>query len=352
MATRQEIKMVKSRFFAGGFCLVLLFTGCSAPKETRVEAVNVEVQKARPADELQDLAYSGTIEASTSIPLTFASVGTVERVLVSEGDAVRKGQLLAELDKTTFQNAYDMALATQARAEDAYQRVTPMHKNGTLTDVKYVEVETGLQQAKAAAGIAKKALDNCRLYSTTDGFVGKCSVDPGIVTVPNIASITIVRISKVFARVAVPENEIARIKKGEAAEIHIGALGAQEYSGTIEEIGVMADVLAHTYKIKIAIPNPEGVIKPGMVCDAIMRFPGEARGLVIPNQALLVDETGRHFVYCVDAARQKAYIRYVKIGKLMNNGVEIVEGLTADDLIVTAGHQKLADQSSVKIVHS
>jgi membrane fusion protein (multidrug efflux system) len=344
--------MLRICFVSGGLCLALLFTSCRSPKETPLEAVNIEVQKARPADESQDLAYSGTIEASTSIPLSFASVGMVARVLVSEGDAVKKGQLLAELDETTFRNAYGMALATQTQAEDAYQRVTPMHKNGTMTDVKYVEVETGLQQAKAAAGIAKKALENCRLYSTTDGFIGRRSLEPGMVTVPNIASITIVKILKVFARVAVPENEIARIKKGATAEVHIGALGARAYSGTIEEIGVMADVLAHTYKIKIAVANPEGVIKPGMVCKAIMRFPGESRGLVIPNQALLVDETGRNFVYCVDAAGQKAFLRHVKIGKLMKNGIEIVEGLTADDLIVTAGHQKLADGSSVKVVNS
>ncbi|MCX6559371.1 MAG: efflux RND transporter periplasmic adaptor subunit [Candidatus Aminicenantes bacterium] len=344
--------MRKPNIFLSGLALVLLAAACGTPPEALPEAVSVEVQKARPADEAQDLAYSGTMEASTSIPLSFASVGTVVRVLVAEGDAVRKGQLLAELDPASFQNAYDMALAARAQAEDAYRRVTPMHKNGTLTDVKYVEVETGVQQAQAAAGMAKKALDNCRLYATTDGFVGSRSLDPGMVSLPNIASITIVKISKVFARVAVPENEIARIKKGAPAQIHIGALRAREYAGTIEEIGVMADVLAHTYKIKIGIANPEGVIKPGMVCNAVLRFPGEARGLVIPNQALLVDETGRHFVYGVDAAKQEAFIRYVQIGKLMKDGIEITAGLTADDLVVTAGHQKLADRSSVKIVHS
>jgi RND family efflux transporter MFP subunit len=350
---RQEVQVAQYRFFAAGLCLALVFTGCRAPqKEAQVEAVRVEVQKPRPADERQDLAYSGTIEASSSIPLSFASVGTVVRVLVSEGDAVRKGQLLAELDSTTFQNAYDMALATQAQAADAYKRATPMHQNGTLTDAKYVEVETAVQQTKAAAAIAKKALENCRLTSTTDGFVGRCTLDPGMVTVPNIAWITIVKISKVFARVAVPENEIARIKKGAAAEITIGALGTEKHAGTIEEIGIVADVLAHTYRIKVAVPNPEGAIKPGMVCTAILFFPGEVRGLVIPNQALLVDETGRYFVYGLDAARQKALVKYVKIGRLMNGGIEIVSGLTADDLIVTAGHQKLADGSSVQIVPS
>jgi membrane fusion protein, multidrug efflux system len=330
---------------------LLVLSGCKSSGTEAPAPVNVEVQKARPADDRQDLAYSGTMEESESIPHNFPIVGTVSRVLVSEGTPVRKGQLLAELDNTNPRNAYDMAQAALAQAEDAYNRLTPMHDKGSLPDVKYVEVETGLKQAQAAAAIAKKSLEDCRLIATVDGFVGKCSLDPGTIAMPNIASITIVKIAKVFASVAIPENEIARIGRGQAAEIRIGALGTGKYPGTVEEIGVMADVLTHSYKIKIAIPNPDNAIRPGMVCTAVLRFPGEARGLVIPNQSLLVDETGRDFVYCVDAAQGKAVQKYVKTGKLMNGGIEILEGLTADDLIVMAGQHKLADQSSVKIVN-
>jgi len=132
------------------------------------------------------------------------------------GTPVRKGQLLAEIDNTTVRNAYDMAQATlaQARRKTAYKRLTPMHASGSLPDIKYVEAETGLRQAKARAAIARKSLDDCRLVATADGVVGKRSLRSGTVTVPNVTSITIVKIAKVFARVAVPENEIARIRRG------------------------------------------------------------------------------------------------------------------------------------------
>ena len=336
--------------FLSGLSLVLLGAGCDTPQETPPEAIRVEVQKARPAEDRQDLAYSGTIEESESILHSFSIVGTITRVLVSEGTPVRKGQLLAEIDSTNVRNAYDLAQATLAQAEDAYKRLTPMHAGGSLPDIKYVEAETGLRQAKTAVAIARKSLDDCRLVATADGIVGKRSLDPGTVTVPNITSITIVKIAAVFARVSVPENEIARIRRGQTAEIRIGALGGREYSGSIEEVGVLADVLAHSYRIKIAVPNPNGDIRPGMVCTAILRFPGQVRGLVIPNASLMVDEAGRNFVYRVDAAGQKALRTYVTTGVLVRGGIEIVTGLGPDDRVVTAGQQKLADQSSVQII--
>ncbi len=343
--------MIRSAYaLAGIVAPLLILAGCHSPQKEVREPVNIEVQKARPADDRQDLAYSGTIEESESIPHNFPIVGTVTRVLVSEGTPVRKGQLLAELDDTTSRNAHDMARAALAQAEDAYNRLTPMHDKGSLPDVKYVEVETGLKQAQAAAAIAKKSLEDCRLIATVDGFVGKCSLDPGTIAMPNVTSITLVKIAKVFASVAVPENEISRIGRGQAAEIRIGALGTGGYPGTVEEIGVMADALTHSYKIKIAIRNPDNAIRPGMVCTAVLRFPGEARGLVIPGQSLMVDETGRDFVYGLDAARGKAVLKYVKTGKIMNNGIEILEGLAAGDLVVTAGQHKLADQTPVTIV--
>ena len=342
--------MRRSIIFLSGLGLLLLGTGCRAPQDAPPEAVRVEVQKARPAEDRQDLAYSGTIEESESILHSFSIVGTITRVLVSEGTPVRKGQLLAEIDSTNVRNAYDLAQAALAQAEDAYKRLTPMHSSGSLPDIKYVEAETGLRQAKTAVAIARKSLDDCRLVATADGIVGKRSLDPGTVTVPNITSITIVKIAAVFARVSVPENEIARIRRGQTAEIRIGALGGREYSGSIEEIGVLADVLAHSYRIKIAVPNPNGDIRPGMVCTAILRFPGQVRGLVIPNASLMVDEAGRNFVYRVDAAGQKALRTYVTTGVLVRGGIEIVTGLGPDDLVVTAGQQKLADQSSVQII--
>ncbi len=344
------MKLLRTHIIFSIIVVMLTVAGCSNNANNKTDtAINVEVGKIKIADGKQNISYSGTVEESETIPLSFSSVGTVLQVFVSEGTPVKKGDLLATLDNSMYQNAYTIAHATELQAEDAYSRLTPMHKNGNLPDVKYVEVETGVRQAKATASIAKKNLDDCNLYATTDGYVGKRSIDPGMSAVPNFASITLVKIEKVFARVPVAENDISSIKKGQKANITIAALNNGEFSGTVEEIGVLADPLAHTYKIKIGIINKNHEIKPGMICNVTLdRYKG-TMGIFVPNRTVLIDEQGRNYVYVV--SQDKAMKKYVTTGKLLKDGIEIINGLTEGELIVIAGQQKLVDNSSVHVVN-
>jgi RND family efflux transporter MFP subunit len=328
-----------------------LIWGCSGNSGNQSDlAIKVQVEKVKPAEVNEELAYSGTIEESETIPLSFSSAGNVSQVLVSEGVMVTKGQLLATLNNATYQNNYAIMQATQQQAEDAYNRLTPMHKNGTLPEVKYVEVETGLQKAKAAAAIAKKSLDDCNLYATTDGYVGKRSIEPGSTAMPGFAAITIVKINKVFARVSVSENEIALMHKGQKATIKVGALGAATYGGAVEEIGVVADPMAHSYKIKIGVPNKDLRMKPGMICSASIESPGAVHGVVVSSTSVLVDESGKNFVYVV-SAQNKAMRKHVVTGQLLNSGIEVLDGLQVNDAVVVAGQHKLVDNASVQIVN-
>lgn len=332
--------------------LSLSIYNCSGKADSSLgeKLIQVRAQQVKACDGSESLAYSGTIEESESVSHSFSSLGTVSRVYVAEGDAVRKGQLLAEINDATYRNTYQMTRATEEQAEDGYKRLTPMHQNGNLSDVKYVEVEIGLRQARAAAAIARKNLDDCKLVATTSGYVGRRSIEPGMTATPGLASITIVKIARVFARVSVSESEIAQVKKGDQASIRIGALGGREYPGTVEEIGVMADLLTHSYKIKISVANADGLIKPGMVCSVLLRHAAETRSVVVPGHVVLVDENGRNFIYRVDAAQKQAMRVYVKTGKLVQDGIEITNGLQVGDWIVTAGQHKLVDHSPVTII--
>jgi membrane fusion protein (multidrug efflux system) len=330
----------------------LYFTGCADNKagtSLKDTAVNVEVIPAVYSDGSGALAYSGTIEESESIPLSFSTAGTVARVYVNEGEAVRKGQLLAELDDETYRNDYEMSLAAEKQAQDAYNRLLPMHKNGNIPEVKFIEVETALQQAKGAAAISKKSLNNCKLYSLVDGIVGQRSIDPGMTAMASFSSITIVKIQKVFANVSVPENEISSVKKGDIASIRIAALNNPDYTGSVEEIGVMADPLAHSYKIKIAINNKDALIKPGMICNVnLLKTRGDEK-LILPHESVKVDENGNAFVYAVSNDQNSVSRKLVKTGILFNNGIEIISGIKQGELVVVNGQQKLSDKSLVKI---
>ncbi len=327
-------------------------TGCnSGGTGGSIPPVNVEVQRVQAADEDQAFAYSGTIEESESIPLSFAVVGSVARVLVSEGDFVNKGQPLALLNEESYRNTYEMALASEKQADDACRRLQPMYRNGNLPEVKLVEVESDLERARSAATIARKNLEDCTLRSPVEGIVGRRSVEPGMNALPNITTITIVRIAKVYARVPVSEREIALIRKGERASITVAALGDPEFEGTVEEIGVLADPLAHTYKIRIGIANPKLAIKPGMICSVLIHQVRQFRGVVVAGPAVMVDESGRHYVYIVDSAQGAAVRKLVTPGALLNNGIEILAGLQCGEPVVVAGQHKLAEGTPVRVVN-
>jgi len=344
---------IPTRIFSSAFlAAAILFPACRASREAgpAPSPVKVVVQKVAPAEAGREFAYSGTIVESESLPQSFAVAGTVTRVNVNEGDFAVKGLVLAEIDDTTYRQTLEMARAAEKQAEDAFGRLSKMYKNGNLPEIKYIEVETGLQKARAAAAIAGKNVDDCRLCATAAGYVGKRSIEPGMVALPNLDSITIVRIDKVYARIPVPENDIALIRKGNRAVIRIGALGGREFDGRVEDIGVMADPLAHSYKIRIALANPDRVIKPGMVCTASIKGLEKSSGLVIPNQAVLVDETGRNYVYCLDQAGGRASVRYVKLAELLQNGIRISDGLKEGDAVVVSGQHKLVDGAAVQVV--
>ena len=342
----------KPRIIMGAcLALIVVFSGCRSPRATDagVGPVRVVVARVAPAETGREFAYSGTIVESQTLPQSFAVTGTVVRVAVREGDFVARGALLAEIDASTYRQSLEMARAAEKQAEDAFARLSRMYQKGHLPEVKYVEVETGLAKARAASAIARKNLADCSLRASAAGYVGKCSVDPGMVVLPHVDSITLVRIERVFAKVPVPENDVVLLHRGDRAVIRIGALEGREFAGEIEEIGVVADPLAHSYTVRIAVANPERLIRPGMVCSASVRGLERSMGLVIPNQAVLVDENGRNYVYCLDPAGARALVRFVTLGELLQNGIRVTSGLTTGDPIVVAGQHKLVPGAAVRV---
>jgi len=129
-----------------------------------------------------------------------------------------------------------MAFQKLQQAQDAYDRLKPMHENGTLPEIKWVEVETGLSQAKSATAIAKKGLDDTKLYAVTAGVIGKKSIQEGENVFPNITVFELFDISKVHVKIPVPEDEISSFKKGDQATITVGAI-SKTINGIVREIG-------------------------------------------------------------------------------------------------------------------
>jgi RND family efflux transporter MFP subunit len=183
------------------------------------------------------------------------------------------------------------------------------------------------------------------------GVIGKRSIEPGMNVLPGITVLTIVKIDKVFIRVSIPENEIEGTNVGQQAMVRVPALKDRIYHGLIEQKGVMANPLSHTYDIKIAIQNPEEILRPGMVCNVIITGSPRQPGISIPQQSVQVDEEGEKYVFTVDSATNRAFRKNIETNELGSNGhVIVTKGLHEGDLLVMEGYQKINSDTPVQII--
>ena len=296
------------------------------------------------------LRYSGTAEAYQSIPLNFQTTGTVEEVLVEAGDIVNKGQLLATLDPTDAKSMYDITLSQYQQAKDAYDRLKSVHDNGSLPEIKWVEMESKLDQARSSLDLAKNNLGKCKMYAPVNGMIGRRNIEPGMSSI-SIASapLELVDIKQVYVKISVPENEVARITKGMRAGIVVSALDDKEFKGEVANISPVADRISRTYEAKILVPNPGLALKPGMVCDVKMETAMEKEVILIPYQSVSKDNENRVFVYLVNPETKRARKQIIKTGQYQDSGLEVISGLEAGQIIVNGGKEKLSDNSLIAL---
>lgn len=292
--------------------------------------------------------YVGVVEEESAAALSFPVQGTVMSLAADEGQRVRAGQVLARLDERNLQSIHRSAQASLAQAEDAMKRLQMLYDNGSLPEIKYVEAQTRLEQARSMEQVARKNLEDSRLVAPFAGVVGKRSVEAGENVMPGQAVFTLLKTDAVKVKIPVPENEIAAVRTGRRARVAVAALGGKTYDGTVREKGVKADPVAHTYEAKIPLANPDGALMPGMVCRVMLAGEAAERAIVLPNRAVQVAGRGERFVWCVRDGR--AVRVPVAVGGLTEGGVVIASGLAGGELVITDGYQKVSDGMKVEVL--
>lgn len=331
----------------------IMLSGCRQKEDVKSDSILskeilVKIMEVSAIKDSSRTYYVGTVEELQSVKLSFPIPGNLKNINFSEGQHVKKGQLLAVLEDANYESMYEAAAAKEKQAQDGYTRLSSVYKSGSLPEVKYVEIETNLEQAKSALKIAKKNLDDCRLICPIDGVIGKRLIEPGMNAIPDNPVLVVVKIEKVFVMVAVPESEIAHLSLGQKADVIVPALDNAAREGVIDEKGVLADALSHTYQVKIKIDNKGEDIRPGMVCKVWTNTESQKERIIIPQHAIQNGSSGR-YVYVIDTKNKKASVRNVSTGSISGNGIVISSGLNAGESIAVMGYQNLFNNASVII---
>lgn len=326
-------------FFCAAALSSLLLLGACKHKETveQRDPVRVELIAIDSANDGLTRTFVGEVEARESIALSFPTGGKVEQVLVHEGDPVHAGQKLVTVNKSTAQHAYNSAKAQLDQAEDAYKRLKKVYEQGSLAEVKWVEMLTALEKARSLEQIAKKQLADCALIAPSSGVIGECNAKAGGSLIPGEPAVTILDVSRVAVTFSVPESEIASICEGQEVSVCVPALNDLQLSGKITERSMNASKVSHSYDVKVDLPNADKKLLPGMVCKVHLQVP-DSRGIVVPAKCVQTRPDGQ----CVWVVRNgKAERRNVTASEFVSNGVLITSGLHPGDSVVTAGMEKL-----------
>lgn len=324
--------------------VMILFTGCETKQERVENTVAVVVERVGVSDNYARLPYVGTVEEESSTSVSFTGMGVLNTLAVSEGQSVRKGQLLAVIDETQARSMLATTKAALDQALDAQARMKQLHDNQSLPDIKWAEIESKVQQAQSAYDIAKKNLEDCRIYAPVSGLVGTKIMDVGETVLPTEPVLTLLSIDRVKVRVSIPEREIAGITAETPTQISVDALDGETFRGGKIEKGVSADPLTHTYDIRIAMPNPEHKLLPGMVAKVTMASSQE-KAILLPVMAVQQATDKSLFVWV--AKEKRAHRQRVSIGQVVGNSVVIASGLSEGELVIVEGYQKVGEGSPV-----
>jgi multidrug efflux pump subunit AcrA (membrane-fusion protein) len=390
-------------FFAMCLLSLLPLAGCGPKKPVAADQpVPVRVRVPNRIQQPDSVAASGAVEANVTAQSAFQIAGRVARVFVEEGQAVSKGQVLAELDATDYRNAYDAAQgqadAAQAvnrkaqeglraqeleqaridfdRWQDEYKRMKFLYDHKSLPANDFKKIEAGYQaaqqrydmaqqgtrvedkqaasgQSRAAAAQmheAQKHLGDTKLRAPITGFVGMRRIDVGDTVAAGMPVISVLDLNPAKVRVAIPEAEIGKVREGARATVSIPSLDGKQFDGKVETVGMAADPASRSYAVKIAVPNPAHQLRAGMVSQAKVLGSSMVNTITVPGDAIVHDPQGVAHVYVYSPAQQRVYARRVEVGGPLGNEVEIRSGLNNDEQVVIAGQQNVREGSPVHIV--
>lgn len=327
----------------------LVLYGCAGSGSRSVvnrESVAVKVMHISEASDTQVRSYVGEAVAASSVVLSAPYPGTLQKLNIKSGTTVSNNKVVAEIVSESVLSSYEIAHATLKQAEDGYERAKMVYQKGGLSEVKFVEIETALAKAKASASAAEDALEACKVRAPYSGMVSEVYVQKGVKLAIAQPIAKIIDASSLEVVFAVPETELPKIDKGQLATVDIPALDLFNISAEVVRKGFEANALSHTYQCALKLGEKVKGFAPGMICK--IRLSGDTQtGNIIPAHIVQTDVHGRYVWTVSDGQVNKTRI---STGGFSPRGIIVDEGLSAGDMVIIEGFQKVSTGMSVKVI--
>ena len=314
----------------------------TASEQTEVEMLpSVSVAEVHVQEVPQLATYTSTVQAYVKNNIAPQMAGRITKINAEIGDFVKKGQVLAEIDKASLQQA-QLQLHNQ---EVELERLRALYNAGGLSKSDLDAIELAYNVTKTQVD---NLLENTVLCSPIDGVVTARNYDVGDMYAMSMPIYTVEQIKPVKLLVGISESDYTKVKKGDSVEINADALPGQTFTGKVGKIYPTIDAATRTFVVEIVVNNNGNVLRPGMFARVTVKF-GVNNSVVIPDVAVVKQQgSGERFVYVLNADGTVSYTKVI-LGRRMGAEYEVLEGLEDGAKIVTGGQIRLKDGVKVEV---
>jgi len=357
----------------GIFIMCLLLSLLSCQKAGQNEEVLEDLPVATPVrvvavkyeDISEYLHYTGLIQAWKEITIIPDIGGKIDKIHVEEGDIVKHGQLLAELDTRAFRLHLDQAEAglvvAEANFEDAKRNMDRMERlnaESAVSEQQYEKIkllcegaEAQLQQVRAVLNLAKHNVEVSRMRAPFNGVVASLNAEVGDVINPMMGGffptegiLTLMDYSRILLEVEVSQRDASRVKNGQLAQVEVAAFPGRAFQGRVSFVNQTADPQSRKFAVKVVLENQELLLKPNTFGDVTFIVGVHENVLVIPLKAIL----GNSYVFVVQGETAKKVT--VNLGFQNQDLVEVVSGLKEGDLVIAEGNFGLEEGTQIDVL--
>jgi RND family efflux transporter MFP subunit len=367
MKNRRLIAVCMMAFMAS--CLLITEPGFARADENRSGSHGVVLERVHGISSGTAKSYPGIVKASNTAKLAFRVSGPLVRVNIKPGDAVKKGQVLMQIDPQDYQDKIRVLAAKKAgsvsQLETArldFARVKKLFAQNVVPQADYDHAQNAVNSLAASVDAVKAQL---RIARHQLGYTSLRAPYDGIITLQLIENHEMVQAGRVVVglhdistleiEIKVPENEIINhgLKGGEAALVTFPAMADQRFPIRLKEWNTEADRITRSYAMAFTLPAPaDFMVLPGMTAEVVWSTPGKQLDLItIPARALVTDNSGASCVWVFDDTTSKAVKKTVEVGGLNGSSRIVVKsGLAVGERIVTEGVDFITSAMELKAI--
>lgn len=292
-------------------------------------------------------ANTATLEAEQEATIVSKVRGIVREIYVEEGEEVKAGQVIAKIEDDQYRIEAARAKATLDRLKNDFDRNKELYEKNLIAAEAYQNSQYEYESQKAAYELAQLNLEHTSIKSPIGGVISERFVKVGNMIGTDQQVYRVTDFDPLQAILHIPEHEMAKIRKGQRAELRADALPNQTFAGHVERISPVVDATTGTFKVTVYVNETKDMLRPGMFGRVKIVYDTRENTRMIPKSAVMSEDLAQSVYVIKDSL---AFKKAIRTGYTNGVNVEVVEGLDDGEIVVTIGQGSLQDSTKVNII--